>query len=425
MLSARPIFGWLSQAATGLALAVAVGGSALAAENGTHTLRTFRKIALTDKFFSEGMHQGDFNHDGKTDVVAGPYWYAGPDFQTAHQIWEPKEFDPHGYSDAFLMFVGDFNDDGWDDPLVVGFPGKEAFWYENPRGEGDWKRHTAFPVVDNESPCFGDINGDGRPELLFHTQGVVGYASYNPKQPQAEWTFHAVSEKGSWSRFQHGFGFGDINGDSRPDLMMREGWWEQPAQPQEGPWTFHKFDFGSGGAQMFAYDIDGDGDNDVVTSLQAHGYGVVWFENQPTADGQIGFEKHTIVGAETSENAYGVKFSQPHAIDLADVDGDGLLDIITGKRYWAHGPKGDQEPGAPAVNYWFQLVRGDDGAEFVPHQIDDDSGVGTQVIAADVTNDGLVDVIVGNKKGHFVFVQETQQVDEAAWRAAQPKKKTK
>ncbi|MFM9068157.1 MAG: FG-GAP repeat domain-containing protein, partial [Planctomycetota bacterium] len=81
-------------------------------------LRTFKKIKLSDKFYSEGMFYGDFNKDGKLDVVAGPYWYAGPDFQQRHEYFPAKEFDPNSYSNAFLMFANDFNQDGWSDILV-------------------------------------------------------------------------------------------------------------------------------------------------------------------------------------------------------------------------------------------------------------------------------------------------------------------
>jgi len=389
-----------------------------------YTIHSFKKIKITDEFFSEGMFHGDFNHDGKTDVVAGIYWYEGPEFTERHLFRAGKAFDPHGYSNAFLMFAHDFNSDEWDDVLVIGFPGKEAFWYENPKSlDGEWKQHLASPVVDNESPGFGDVTGDGQPELLFHTNGFLGYAEFDAKNPNAEWTFHKISDKGSWGRYQHGFGVGDVNGDGRSDFMLREGWWEQPAQANGKPWNFHAANFGGGGAQMFAYDVDGDGDNDVISSLQAHGYGLAWFENKPTAAGEIAFERHLIVGSTPEENPYGVKFSQLHAVDLVDMDGDGTRDIVTGKRYWAHGPKGDAEPAAPAVLYWFQTVRGKDGVEFVPHQIDNDSGVGTQVIAADVTNDGLADVIVGNKKGHFVFVHQTRKVSRDEWLKAQPQKK--
>ena len=39
---------------------------------------TFQKVVLTDKYYCDGINTGDFNRDGKPDIVAGPYWYAGP-----------------------------------------------------------------------------------------------------------------------------------------------------------------------------------------------------------------------------------------------------------------------------------------------------------------------------------------------------------
>ena len=157
---------------------------------------------------------------------------------------------------------------------------------------------------------------------------------------------------------------------------------------------------------MFAYDVNGDGKNDVITSLHAHGYGLVWFEQKRDEAGEITFEKHLIMGQKPEENAQGVHFSQLHAIALTDINGDGLKDIVTGKRYFAHGSHGDPEPLAPALLYWFELVRKDGKAEFVAHQIDDDSGVGTQVVAGDITGTGNPAIIVGNKKGTFVFIQQ-------------------
>ena len=117
-----------------------------------------------------------------------------------------------------------------------------------------------------------------------------------------------------------------------------------------------------------------------------------------------------------------VAFSQPHAIDLADINGDGLKDIVTGKRFWAHGSTGDADPNAAAVLYWFKLVRGKDHTvDFIPYQIDDNSGIGTQVIAGDVNGDKNPDIVVGNKKGTFVFIQETKKVSKSEWEAAQPR----
>ncbi|MBQ6109254.1 MAG: VCBS repeat-containing protein, partial [Thermoguttaceae bacterium] len=85
---------------------------------------------------------------------------------------------------------------------------------------------------------------------------------------------------------------------------------------------------------------------------------------------------------------------------------DGLTDFVTGKRWWAHGPTGDQEADQPAVLYWYEGFRKDGKAGFIPHQIDDDSGVGTQITIADINKDGKPDVISGNKKGLSIFIQK-------------------
>jgi hypothetical protein len=97
-------------------------------------------------------------------------------------------------------------------------------------------------------------------------------------------------------------------------------------------------------------------------------------------------------------------------VELADVNGDGIRDVITGKRFWAHGPKGDADPEGKAVLYWFELSRrkaadGTVTVAYTPHLIDDDSGVGTQFAIGDLNGDGKVDLVTGNKKGGFVFLQ--------------------
>jgi hypothetical protein len=157
---------------------------------------------------------------------------------------------------------------------------------------------------------------------------------------------------------------------------------------------------------MYAIDVNADGLNDVITSFACHGYWLVWWE-QTRKEGQISFLQHTLVGKHPSDSPHGIVFSQPHAISLGDINGDGLLDIITGKRFWAHGPQGDVEPNAPAVLYWFQMVRGNHHrAHFIPWCVDDNSGVGTQVSTADLNGDGLLDIVSGNKRGGFIFLQE-------------------
>jgi len=405
--------------ATLAALALGAGVTASAADE--YQVHSFKKIKLTDQFYSEGANYGDFNHDGKMDVVSGPFWYEGPAFEKKHEYYPAKAFDPHNYSDNFFAFSHDMNGDGWDDIIIYGFPGKDASWFENPQGkEGPWVRHIVFDVVDNESPTWGDLTGDKKPEIIFHTGGVLGWAEPDWKEPAKKWTFHGLSPKGGYQKFTHGLGWGDVNGDGRMDLIEAHGWWEQPASLAGDPmWVKHDADLGGGGAQMYVYDVNGDGRADIITSLSAHGYGLAWFEQG--ADGK--FTKHVIMNKEPSESPYGLKITEMHAIDLIDMDGDGIKDIVTGKRYWAHGPKGDPEAEAAPVLYWLKTVRRPDkSVDFVPYLIDDDSGIGVQVVAGDLNGDKLPDVVVGNKKGTFVFLHEVKTVDKAAWEAAQPKR---
>ncbi len=438
-------------------LSIALAGlyGAVSVCAGDHAVHSFKKIKLSEHFWCEGANFGDFNNDGKMDVVSGPYWWAGPDFSKMNEYYPAKttfarkkadgteEKVPgfegalgkkNAYSDNFFAFTYDFNNDKWTDILIVGFPSKETWWFENPKGkEGHWKRHTIAEFTGNESPTFGDLTGDGKPELLFQTSikegtnsaSYFGYATPDWSNPTAMWTFHKISTPGKWHHFNHGFGWGDVNGDGKADILEKDGWWEQPKSLAGDPaWKQHKVGFapGTGGAQMYAYDVNGDGLNDVITSLAAHGWGLAWYEQlKEKKDGEIQFKQHIIMNKEPKENRYGVRFSQLHAIDLVDMDGDGLKDLITGKRFWAHGPTGDADPSSPPVLYWFKLARQGGEVDFIPHLIDNDSGVGTQVVASDINGDRLPDIVVGNKKGTFVFLHEVKKVSAEEWERTRPK----
>lgn len=376
--------------------------------------RAFERKFLTDVYYSEGANAGDINGDGKIDIVYGPLWFEGPEFTKKHEIYAPKLQNREGYADNFFSWIYDFNGDKANDVFVVGFPGTPAYVYENPGKDGlgqHWKKHQVFDSVSNESPHFTNIVGDEKPELVCTRDGFFGYATVDWTKPFESWAFHPVSEQLADRRFGHGLGVGDINGDKRLDIIHAGGWFEQPENEDgKSRWRLHPASFTPdyGGAEMYAYDIDGDGDNDVITSLAAHDFGLAWYE-QVKESGQAAFKQRLLMGSHPAENAYGVVFSELHSVNLADIDGDGVKDILTGKTYYSH-HKGSPMWDAGAVVYAFKLTRGPDQGgkvtpQFVPYKLDGESGIGRQLSVADVNGDGKLDIIVGGMVGCSVLIQ--------------------
>ena len=369
----------------------------------------FEKLTLNDKYYCDGIAASDINGDGHVDIVAGPFWYAGPDFQRAVAFYEPKPLSPAvSPSNSMFSFVHDFSGDGSPDILVLGRVHKHpAVWYENPGAKEQlWLAHYAFERVRGESPTMIDLDGNGLPQVICHWEGRWGSIEPIQDAPRHPWKFKPIGQDEGWPQFYHGEGVGDVDGDGKLDLIINDGWYRQPADPHSMDWPFHRQPFSPerGGAQMYAYDVDGDGDPDVVSARHAHQWGLCWYEQKKLVSGSR-FREHIIMGDRSQEQTLGAAFSQPHALALADIDGDGLQDIVTGKRMWAHGPSGDIEPNADPVLYWFQLVRQPQGGvRYIPHAIDDRSGVGVQLQATDVNGDGRNDILTVSKLGTFVFL---------------------
>ena len=351
----------------------------------------FKKHIIDTAFVSEGVAVGDVNRDGKNDVLAGCFWYESPSWKK-HRVHADTLNAPRGYSTSFINFSLDVNSDGWIDLIRFAQPGGICMWYENPKNKtGLWQGRVVLATAGIESPAFVDVDKDGKKDIICNdiTSKQVVWLKAPVAKGDTLWQRFVISrEPGrALNQYTHGLGWGDMNKDGRNDVIIKTGWWESPVNVTAPDWKFHTASLGEDGANMFVQDADGDGDQDVLSS-SAHRYGIWWHEKTDT-----GWITHEISRL----------FSQSHALAFNDINSDGHPDLISGKRYLAH-LKGDPGTDDPSVLYWYQFVPGRN-PQWIPHLVDDSSGIGNNFVVDDFNNDRLADIIVSNKKGVFFFEQ--------------------
>ncbi len=350
----------------------------------------------------EACEAGDFNNDGKLDIVALPYLYLAPEFKPVAICEVEGEVgeDGKGYRWDFMNAPLDVDGDGWLDVVTCSWFGKKAEWLRNPGPAGGlWSRTLIEENGNYECGELWDIDGDGKKlEVLPAVTGTTWYEAGTSPDGKPGIVRHVVSEKAMiW-----GNGCGDVNGDGRPDLLRPEAWFEAPTDPRTGTWKEHplaignpKEDKAEHTPQIWVYDVNADGLADLVTSV-AHGYGIFWYE-QGRAGTDITWKRHLIDDS----------WSQAHSLTLADLDNDGDLDLAAGKRFMAHNgndPGGNEPPGV----YWYELKRGASPA-WTKHTISFDEGIGSglNLPVVDLDGDGDLDLIVTGKWGGPVWFENT------------------
>jgi hypothetical protein len=213
----------------------------------------------------------------------------------------------------------------------------------------------------------------------------------------------------------HGSGIGDINGDGRDDVVTTSGWFESPARPTDDPWIWHPdYQFtsygapegrgGGAGLPILVTDVNGDGLNDIIIGSD-HGYGLAWLE-QKMVDGKRTFVRHWI----------DTDYPTIHTMALADLDGDGKLELIAGKQLLAHNG-GDVGALEPVFVFWYKFRNGKferhvlsysylepyfrpGNKELPPNYV---IGVGMRLSVGDLNGDGRPDIVVACRTGLYVF----------------------
>jgi len=347
----------------------------------------------------EVLNVADFNNDGLLDIVALPWIYLAPDFKGYEICTIEGEVNEEGkgYRWDFVNAPVDVDGDGLTDVVTASWFGMKAEWLRNPGTfDTQWERHL---IVDNGNYECGDLcdlDGDGKLNQVL--PAVLKTVWYEPgmKDGKQQMLRYVISEK----EMEFGVGYGDINGDGRVDVLRPSAWFEAPENPRADPWIEHPLALGgkeegtSGHtAPILVYDVNNDGLADIISAI-AHDYGIFWWEQQRDGDA-ITWKRHLIDDS----------WSQPHSLALADLDGDGDLDLVAGKRFMAHN---GGDPGAfePLCVYWYELERAPAPA-WKRHVISYDEGIGSglNMIATDLDGDGDADIIVTGKWGGPVWFE--------------------
>lgn len=347
----------------------------------------FKKHVINAKTDYSAAALIDVNHDGRLDVVCGGDWYEAPNWKKHFVAKVPRI---GGRPDGFSHLEFDVNRDGWTDVITVNYRSRSIKWMEHPgKDGGEWKLRTVIEPGPMETGRLVDVDGDGQLDLLPNGRNFAAW-----------WEFRwgkAANSDPAWIRNElpkeangHGAGFGDIDGDGRSDIVGQNGWLKAPADARKGKWQWNpEFKIERGSVPMLVVDPDEDGDNDIVW-CSAHGFGVYWLEQTQNTDGTRKWHRHAI---DTS-------WSQGHAPLWADMDGDGRGELIAGKRYMAHGGSdpGAYDP-MNVYRYQFNLTTKTWDRWTISQG--DRVSMGLDPKIADIDNDGDLDLMTSGRSGLY------------------------
>lgn len=296
---------------------------------------------------------GDIDNDGHPDVVivknlfGDLLWFRNNGNPGAGKLWERHVIAEKKIPGAYDVALGDFDGDGDLDAAASTWRLSNNFvWFENDGSpaDGEWTMRV-IDQLESETRMIrtADIDQDGDLDLVgtARLEPLVVWYENSQGDQGVEWTRHVIDNHSPQPI--HGQVV-DMDADGDPDLVMSLGmtfsgepgaervvWYENDGDPAAGPWRQHLVADGfTGSFEACAGDLDGDQDVDVVATAWGDHGKLVWFENTGHAR-QPSWKQHTIRD----------HWPRANAVRIADLDGDGRLDVLAGA-----------ERGANEVCWW-------------------------------------------------------------------------
>ncbi|MEL6894306.1 MAG: FG-GAP-like repeat-containing protein, partial [Actinomycetota bacterium] len=405
-------------------------------QSGTDDVVTHRFAATGDYVVTVTATDDDGLTETATERLVVRPDVAGRLAWTRIESPDPRLADPRsappGYQQTASL-VGDLDGDGDDDFIIAGRrePGASIVWYENDGPGSAWSAHTLEPTIFpiDAGGAVHDIDGDGDLDVAFGGDGSSSdmwwWENPGPAGATGTWSRHVIKQDGG--RQHHDFVFADVDDDGAAELV----YWNQkprpggdklflaeiPADPTSAPWPAELIFQGATPSEgLVVDDIDLDGDLDLVG-------GGHWFERQPdgaftphaidadytfsrVATGQLvdgGRPEIVISSGDAIGPLHWYEWDEPtgtwtphvledvqqyaHSLDIADLDGDGHLDIFTAEMMSPFDYSNPENPGAEMLVHF-----GDGQGGFVRNTVDvgfdnHESRLG------DIDGDGDLDIV--------------------------------